>query len=187
MGIKSVNIMSVKAERLKPPAPRPRAPRRGRFRPGGKILAIDYERYARAEAARAWLNCSATVEPASPVSPAAVVGPLLDGLDAALTAKGFTIAHLKVMAELGAGWVKASIVCNRGGASMQGNLDASPAVVHEILLNARATGSPDDLRRVVETQLAAIPGAVRIRSLQCFSPSPPKPEKRVGYVVTESD
>ncbi len=45
----------------------------------------------------------------------------------------------------------------------------------------------DDLRRAVETQLAAIPGAVRIRSLQCFSPSPPKPEKRLGYVVTDSD
>ena len=71
----------------------------GRFRPGGKILEIDYERYARAEAALAWLNCSATVKPASPASPASVVGSLLDGLDAALTAKGFTIAHLKVMDE----------------------------------------------------------------------------------------
>ena len=101
-----------------------------------------------------------------------MVGSLLDGLDAALTAKGFTIAHLKVMDESEAGWVKASIVCNGGEASVQGSLDASPAAVHEILLNARAAGSPDDLQRVVETQLAAIRGTVRIRSLQCFSPSP---------------
>jgi hypothetical protein len=31
------------------------------FPPGLKILEIDYERYAQAEAALAWLNCSATV------------------------------------------------------------------------------------------------------------------------------
>ena len=53
------------------------------------------------------------------------------------------------------------------------------------LLNARAAGSPDDLRRAVEDQLAAISGTVRIRSMQCFSPAPPKPEKRVSYVVTD--
>jgi hypothetical protein len=159
----------------------------GRFGRGGKILEIDYAHYARAEAALAWLNCRATVNPALPASPASVVGPLLEGIDAALTAKGLTIAHLKVMDESPAGWVKASIVRNGGKPSVQGNLDASPSVAHELLLNARASGSPDDLRRVVETQLAAIPGTVKIRSLQCFSPSPPKPEKRVGYVVTDSD
>ncbi len=159
----------------------------GRYRPGGKILEIDYQRYARAEAALAWLNCTATLKPGAPVPPASVVGPLLERLDVDLTAKGFTIAHLKVMDQSEAGWVKASIVRNGGEPSVQGNLDASPATAHEILLNARAAGSPDDLRAAVETQLAAIPGRVRIRSLQCFSPSPPKPEVRVGYVVAESD
>ena len=159
----------------------------GRFRPGGKILEIDYERYARAEAALAWLNCSATLKPEPLASPASVVGSLIDGLSAVLTQEGFNIAHLKVMDESPSGWVKASIVRNGGEPSVQGNLDASPAAVHKLLLNARAAGSPDDLRRAVETQLAAIPGIVKIRSLECFSPSPPRPEKRVGYVVTESD
>ena len=159
----------------------------GRFRPGGKILQIDYERYARAEAALAWLNCSATVTMTSPASPASLVGPLLEAIDAALTAKGLAIAHLKVMDESPAGWVKASIVRNGGEPSLQGNLDAAPAVVHEILLNARASGSPDDLRLAVETQLAAIPGTAKIHAMQSFSPSPPKPEKRLDYVVTQSD
>jgi hypothetical protein len=157
----------------------------GRFRPGAKILEIDYERYARAEAALAWLNCSAGVKTASPTAPALVVGPLLDRIEAALTAKGFTIAHLKVIDESPTGWVKASIVCNGGEVSVQGNLDASPAPAHELLLNARASGSPGELQQVVEAQLAAIPGTVRIRSMQCFSPSPPQPEKRVSYVVAD--
>jgi hypothetical protein len=159
----------------------------GQFRPGGKILEIDYERYARAEAELAWLNCSATLKAKPLASPASVAGSLLDGLSAALVAGGFSIAHLKVMDESPSGWVKASIVRNGGEPSVQGNLDASPAAVHELLLNARAAGSPDDLRRAVETQLAAIPGDVTIRSLQCFSPSPPKPERRVGYVAAEVD
>jgi hypothetical protein len=159
----------------------------GRFRPGGKILEIDYERYARAEAALAWLNCSATVKLAAAAPPASVVGSLLEGLDAALTEEGFLIAHLKVMDESPTGWVKASIVSNGGERSVQGNLDASPVAKHELLLNARAVGSPGDLRRAVESQLAAIPGAVGIRSMQCFSPAPPKPEQRVGYVVTDAD
>jgi len=158
----------------------------GRFRAGGKILEIDYERYARAEAALAWLNCSATVTLASPASAAAVAGPLLHSLDRVLTAKGFHIAHLKIMVESDAGWVKASIVSNGGDPTVEGNVDAPPAAVHEILLNARAAGSPDGLRAAVEAELAAIPGTVTILSLQCFSPSPPKPEKRLGHVITDS-
>ena len=156
----------------------------GKFLAGSKILEIDYQRYARAEAELAWLNCSITVELAIPASPASVAGPLLEGLEAALTAKDLTIAHLKVMDQSPEGWVKASIVRNGGEPSFQGNLDASPAVTHQILLNARAAGSPDDLRAAVEAQLAAIPGTLEIQSMQCFSPSPPKPQKRVDYVVT---
>lgn len=159
----------------------------GRFSPGSKLLEIDYQRYARAEAALAWLNCRAILRPAPPLPPALVVGPLLEGLDAALTAKGFTIAHLKVMDHSEAGWVKASIVQNGAEPSVEGTLAASPAMEHEILLNARAAGSPEDLRSTVESQLTALPGKIQIQSLQCFSPSPPKPEKRVGYVVAESD
>ena len=132
------------------------------------------------EVMREWVNVR-------PRLAARLVGPLLEGLDAALTEKGFIVAHLKVMDESPTGWVKASIVSNGGERFVQGNLDASPVAKHELLLNARAVGSPDDLRRVVENQPAAIPGAVRIRSMQCFSPAPPKPEQRVGYVVTDAD
>lgn len=155
----------------------------GRFRSGGKILEIDYEHYARAEAALAWLNCSATVTVSPAASPAAVVDRLLEGLREALNSERFTIAHLKVMDESPAGWVKASVVGNDSAPDLQGNLDASPVTVHELLLNARAAGSPDNLQRIVEAQLAAVPGMVRIRFMQCFSPSPPKPERRVGYAV----
>ncbi len=159
----------------------------GRFRAGGKILEIDYERYARAEASLAWLNCAATVRPAVALPPASVVGPLLEELGAALTDQRLTIAHLKVMDATPTGWVKASIVRDGAEPSVQGNLAASPAAVHRLLLNARVAGPPAALRRVVEERLAAIPGATRVRSMQCFSPSPPKPEKRLSHVVSTAD
>src|SRR3954454_8248763 len=52
---------------------------------GTRLLDIDYERYARAEAALAWLNCSAIIHPEPALSPPMLVGPLLEQLDESLT------------------------------------------------------------------------------------------------------
>jgi hypothetical protein len=158
----------------------------GRF-PAARILDLDYDRYARAEASLAWLNCAATARLATPLSPAMVVGPLLEALDAALAAEGLAIAHLKVMDESPSGWLQASVVRNGAEPVVRGMLDASPAAAHHLLLNVRAAGEPAALRRIVETQLARVPGRVRVRAIQCFSPSPPKPERRLSYVVKGPD
>jgi hypothetical protein len=154
---------------------------------GAKILSLDYDRYARAEASLAWLNCAATVRLFTPRSPAMLVGPLLEALDEALTAEGFAIAHLKVMDESPSGWLQAATVRNGAEPTVRGMLDASPAVLHQLLLNVRAAGDPAALRRIVETQLAGIPGRVQVRALQCFSPSRPQPERRLSYVVKAAD
>lgn len=151
---------------------------------GGKILEIDYERYARAEASLAWLNCSATVNVSPALSPALLLGPLLDDLQAALIAAGLRIVHVKIGDDSPSGYLKASITSNSAEPSVSGMLDASPAATHELLLNVRAEGEPATLRRVVEEQLAKLPGSVEIENMQCFSPAPPKPEYRVASVVT---
>ncbi|MGI8745234.1 MAG: GTP-binding protein [Bryobacteraceae bacterium] len=150
----------------------------GEMQPGGKILDIDYERYAKAEAALAWLNCRVIAKLKKPLSPSMVVGPLLEDLDRALTEEGFQIAHLKLMDDSPSGYLKASVTRNGEEPAVQGMLDASPAAVHELLLNIRAAGEPALLQRIVEKQLAAIPGKLDTRSLQCFSPAPPQPERR---------
>ena len=146
----------------------------GQIPAGGRILDIDYQRYARAEASLAWLNCRAAVKLTTPLSPALVAGPLLDRLDQALSAVGLRIAHLKLMDETPTGYLKAGITGNGEEPSVEGILDASPTPVHELLLNVRAAGEPDVLRRVVEEQLAAIPGSVELRSIESFSPAPPQ-------------
>jgi hypothetical protein len=158
----------------------------GRF-PATKILDLDYDRYARAEASLAWLNCAATIRLATPLSPAMVIGPLLEALDASLAAEGLAIAHLKLMDESPSGWLQASMVRNGAEPMVRGMLDASPAAVHQLLLNVRAEGEPAALRRIVEAQLAGVPGRVKLGAIECFSPSRPQPERRLSYAVKGTD
>jgi CobW/HypB/UreG, nucleotide-binding domain len=153
----------------------------GEIPSGGKILEIDYERYARAEAALAWLNCSVTVTPDPPLSPAMLIGPFLDELRPALTAEGFRIVHLKLSDDSASGYLKASVVSNEQEPLVHGMLDASPAEAHQLLLNIRAEGDPAALRRIVEKQLARLPGEYELQNMQCFSPAPPKPEHRMSW------
>jgi hypothetical protein len=153
----------------------------GTTRAGTKILEIDYEHYARAEASLAWLNCrvSLTLTRAA-LAPAAMVGPMLENLNHALTQAGFQIAHLKVSDDTASGFLKASVTANGQEPSLQGDLCASPATVHKLLLNIRAGGEAVQLRRVVEAQLGALPGSFQVHSMQCFQPSPPTPEYRLA-------
>ena len=138
---------------------------------GTKRIAVDYERYAAAEAALGWLNARATVRPRPAVAPAQVVGPLLEEIDAALTAAGIRIVHLKAMAQCDAGYVKAALTANGREPAVEGALDASPAAEHELLLNLRALGDPEQMRGIVEKALRSVGGTQA--AIQAFRPSAP--------------
>jgi hypothetical protein len=150
---------------------------------GNKILAIDYEQYAKAEAGLGWLNCRFRVDSPTPLSPAMLIGPLLDRLDEELTSRGIEIVHLKVMDETPSGYLKAAVIANRQEPALEGDLVASPSYSHSILLNIRAVAEPSLLRTVVLEQIKKLPGAVEIESLQCLSPAAPKPEWRLSSVI----
>ena len=151
----------------------------GSLEAGRRTLEIDYARYARAEAALAWLNLSFTLEPAEPASPALTIGPFLDGLTAALTAAVIPIIHLKVFDSSATGWLKAAVCGNGEEPTVEGNLDASPASRHELLVNLRAKGEPGLVRSVVEEQLRELERRLTDVSIDCFSPAAPRPERRV--------
>ena len=151
----------------------------GRLEVGKIILDIDYARYAESEAALAWLNLSFECEPKVPIAPAQVVGPLLDVLDQALTAAGLPIVHMKLVCNSATGWLKAAICANEEEPKVEGHLDASPAGRHEVLLNLRAKGDPIEVRRIVAEQLLKLDGNASSVRMDCFSPAPPKPERRV--------
>jgi CobW/HypB/UreG, nucleotide-binding domain len=144
---------------------------------GEQSLEIDYADYARAEAALAWLNLRAVYEPETWLSPAMLVGPLLDGIDAALTAAHIPIAHLKAVVSASTGWLKASVCANGEEPTIEGDLDASPAGRLELLLNLRAVGKPDQVQAIVEQELRPLSGLVQ-SNMDCFSPAAPVPEQR---------
>ncbi len=112
----------------------------GTLRVGSEILEIDYEQYAQAEAALAWLNAEVSIRCSIPKSPAMILGPFLDGCDRDFTAEGITIAHLKAIVHAESGFLKAAICANGQEPVVEGMLDASPTMNHHLLLNARVVG-----------------------------------------------
>jgi hypothetical protein len=145
---------------------------------GDKLISVDYERYAQAEAALGWLNARATVRPQIASSPAMILGPLIDELDRVLTTEGIRIVHLKAIAQSESGYVKAALTVNGGEPAVEGMLDASPAAEHEILVNLRALGDPERLREIVERTFAAVPA--QQLALKAFRPAAPVPYQRIS-------
>ena len=144
---------------------------------GTKSIAVDYARYAEAEAALGWLNARVTVRPDPPVAPAMILGPLVDDLDRALTAAEIRIVHLKAIVQCESGYVKAALTRNGREPAVEGALDASPAPEHDILLNLRALGAPERLQEIVERAFAGI--SAEWRASQAFRPAPPVPYLRL--------
>ncbi|MGB6132449.1 MAG: GTP-binding protein [Acidobacteriaceae bacterium] len=152
----------------------------GMLAAGSTLLDIDYEQYAQAEAALAWLNLQVTIRPNVPLSPAVVLGPLLDRVDAELTAGGVSIVHLKAIIQAQTGYVKVAICGNGQQPAVEGNLAASPAPVHELLVNLRAVGDASQVRAVVERSLRQMGWELADLEIACFHPAPPQPERRAA-------
>lgn len=145
---------------------------------GSEILDIDYDRYAQAEAALAWLNAEVKICCGVLKSPAMILGPLLDACDNDFTAEGILIVHLKAMDHAESGFLKAAICANGQAPEVEGMLDASPSVRHDLLLNVRAVGEADKVQQIIEQNLARIEGELSELRIRCFHPSAPKPERR---------
>lgn len=146
---------------------------------GSKVLDIDYQQYAQAEASLVWVNLQASLLAQPPVPPAMVLGPLFDQLDAGLTSYGSSIVHLKAIVQSESGYLKAAICHNGQQPEVEGALDASPARRHELLLNLRATGEAYQVQNIVEEAVALLNLKTEELRLKCFHPSAPHPERRV--------
>jgi len=155
----------------------------GRLRVGGHLLDVDYSRYAAAEAALGWLNWEGELRVQAALTPAAVVGPLLERLDEELTRAGVSIAHLKIFDRAPTGYIKAGICGNGEEPSVEGDLLASPSRRHELVVNLRARALPAVLREAVRRATSELPAAVRVLYQQAFQPSPPAPQHRFQSVV----
>jgi hypothetical protein len=140
---------------------------------GANALDIDYERYADAEAALAWLNLRVTAHAEPAISAPMLIGPLLDRLEPQIR-----IVHLKLFMQSDAGYLKAAFTGNGRDPVVEGALDASPSAEHEILLNVRALDDPAALRALVEREFSALPVKLDWHQVECFRPSAPVPYYR---------
>ena len=152
----------------------------GRLRAGGHLLDVDYARYAAAEAALGWLDWEAELTFSTPVTPAAVAGPLLEHLDQELTRAAARIVHLKIFDRAETGYIKVSICRNGAEPSIEGDRIAAPGRRHECLLNLRARALPAELQRALESATRSLPAHAHILHQQAFQPAPPIPEHRYG-------
>jgi hypothetical protein len=157
----------------------------GRRIAGAHLLDVDYQQYAAAEAALGWLNLHAAIRLARPVSPAALTGPLLDKLDAALTAENITIAHLKLFDQTSTAHLMVSVRTNGAQPDPHGDLIADSATVHQLAMNIRALGDPVILRAIAERVLSEVSGSVEVTHLRAFRPPPPTPEHRFADLVSQ--
>jgi hypothetical protein len=148
---------------------------------GSRLLEdVDYRQYVEAEASLGWLNWQADLQLTDPLSPAAVIGPLLDDLDDLLSRHRIQIMHLKLFDQASTGYLKASLCRNGDEPFVDGALDASPAQRHELLLNLRASGSPELLETIMTQAADRLPGGTTVLHFESFRPAPPKPEHRIG-------
>ena len=145
---------------------------------GAMVIAVDYERYAHAEAALAWVNWHVRLDLDEAELPAVVVGQIADALDEGLGAAGMAAAHVKVLDQAPTGGLRASLIARGEAPQIDGRLDASPATRHDLLVNARAFGDPEALSRIVGAALAPFGVAATIERREAFRPSPPRPERR---------
>ncbi len=151
----------------------------GELAPHKDVLEIDYERYAQAEAALAWLNFRGVFEARVPISPAMLLGPCVEAIDRSLSEAEIRIVHLKAMATAPTGYVKAALCANGQEPVVEGTLDASPSRAHEITLNIRALGEPEAMAAIVERELERLDGCLKEQAMRCFRPAAPRPERRV--------
>jgi len=151
----------------------------GRRVAGSRMLDVDYDRYAAAEAELGWLNLHADVHLADAASPAMLAGPLLDRLQESLAA----IAHLKIFDSAASGYVKAAVCGIDDDPVAEGDLLADPESSHELVINLRAPADPDELHGLVMAALAEIDGRVEVRYSRAFRLAYPRPEHRFTAVV----
>lgn len=156
----------------------------GSMQAGSRLLEdIDYSLYAAAEAVLGWLNWRMVVKLDEALSPSALAGPLLDGIQDGLTRREIAIQHLKLTDRCESGFLEVGVCRNNDAPEVSGDLTASPAKEHEITVNLRARADPEQLTMAVTEACGRLPGEVRFTRQDCFQPGAPKPEHRYRQVV----
>ena len=146
-------------------------------------FAIDYDRYAEAEASLAWANRTFTLRarPDAPLHPPVWADRMLDEFTRASGGSVASIGHVKVLAQTGAGMTKASLTGVGGPTFDCRQADAAAEVT--VTVNARVQTEPEDLDALLDHSIgaanAACSAGIEGRSGSAFRPGYPVPVHRM--------
>jgi G3E family GTPase len=147
-----------------------------------RILELDYDRYATAEAVLGWLNASVHLSSTQPFSTRSFSQALMAQLQGALRTHDAEAAHLKFVlsSEGRAMW---SSLVRVEGKPMLGGEEVGAVREAMLVINARVRLEPDELERLVREALSEVAKEkgvqAEVSDLQCFSPPYPRPPYRL--------
>ncbi len=157
-------------------------------RGGTRIADVDYERYARGEAAFGWLNAVIRLRTrqgrSAPDWKAACVG-FLQTLKKACRDRDLAIGHIKLLLTAGGDEIAGNLTHTQSEASVRGEL-SKPRRRARLILNARVEASPAVIKSVVTGALSTLESrdtTFRIGKWNELVPGRPQPTYRYSQVV----
>ena len=151
-------------------------------RAGTRLLEIDYQTYAQAEAALGWLNASITLTSSQEFSVRGVAESLIKSFRQRCDERGFGIAHLKMWVSASGRSDRLSITDNRQEPMWSQGAELASVFDAKLTLNARVNASPEELQTILQADLDSKARERQLRfsvqHLESFQPLPPKPLHR---------
>lgn len=152
-------------------------------------LDVDYEAYARGEAALGWLNATLEVRANVAVAPRELGLALLAGLSAGAERRRIALPHAKVLVASAEGSARVAVTSTSARPQWSGRAELGPARELSAIVNARAGTDPDTLatlvRDAVRTAGERLSARIHERHFECFSPKPPVPRHRLPAPTAE--
>jgi Ni2+-binding GTPase involved in maturation of urease and hydrogenase len=149
-----------------------------------RSLEVDYDRYARGEAALAWLNAALDLRSPRGLVPRSVGEALLGEIAMRVRRAGLFVAHVKTLVATSRGSAQLAFTRADGPSTWSGDPDLPAEEAVSVLLNARVVSDPPVLSALVEEAASAVAlrldAALAILRFECFAPRRPVPRHRLA-------
>ena len=147
-----------------------------------RVLEIDYDTYARAEAALGWLNATVDVTATDDFSPRSMAERLITEVQSRCASMSAPIAHVKVLVVTKDGCDRIAITNNPDAPQWSGEAELAFTREASLIVNARVQTRPEELTRLIEESIADTAGEFKltasVQHMESFSPPPPRPRFR---------
>lgn len=153
-----------------------------------RALDVDYDTYARGEAALAWLNATVDFRSEVGLGARSVGEALMSEMGARLGQTGLYVPHVKVLVATSEGSARLALTRGEGPARWVGDPDLPAEAGVSAMVNVRAVTEPAVLRALVEDAVGVagvrLGASAQIGRLESFSPPRPVPRHRLASGVS---